>query len=130
MNIALRARMGLALAACLVAAGGATAAPFGTGSTPTPVRDDHSRTTATVTRMSAVGDDHARTDPFALPPHGTISLPVRPSRVPTTSVSANSDGFDWSDAGVGFGTAMGFALLAGGTMVFARRSRSPHTPAT
>jgi hypothetical protein len=133
MNIASRARTGLALAACLAVAAGANAAPIDLGSTPTPLGDDHARTTATtstpVAPTGAVRDDHARTDPFTIPPHGTISVPVAPDRVPAATVSANSDGFDWSDAGIGFGTAIGFALLAGGTMVLARWPRSPHTPA-
>ena len=130
MNIASRARTGLALAACLAVAAGANAAPIDLGSTATPLGDDHARTTPTpVAPIGAVGDDHARTEPFTLPLHGTISVPVAPDRVPTTPFSADSDGFDWSDAGIGFGTAIGFALLAGGTMVSARRSRLPHRPA-
>lgn len=162
MDIASRARTGLALAACLALAGGANAAPVDLGSTttpadppatssplgdagrttyqpvpntsriaaPRPAGDDHARSTATTsTPVEPTGDDHARTDALTLPQDGTISVPVAPERVPAPPVSANSDGFDWSDAGIGFGTAMGFAFLAGGTMMFVRRSRSPYEPA-
>jgi hypothetical protein len=42
---------------------------------------------------------------------------------PAVRVAAN--GFDWQDAGVGFGTAAGIALLAAGTVVGARKLREP-----
>jgi hypothetical protein len=46
----------------------------------------------------------------------TLNLPAA-----NTSVGTVSTGFDWTDAGVGAGAALGFALLASGGVLVTRR---------
>jgi hypothetical protein len=45
-----------------------------------------------------------------------------PSLVPQLAVST-SDGFDWSDAGIGASTTLGVALLLGVAVLFTRRNQ-------
>ena len=49
------------------------------------------------------------------------SVPVTPPQ----SVATASNGFDWEDAGLGFGTAAGIALLTAGVVMSTRRLREP-----
>ena len=72
------------------------------------------------TRVSAgvpLGDDHARTDSATTAP----SVPVTPPQ----TVATASSGFDWEDAGLGFGTAAGIALLTAGAVMSTRKLREP-----
>jgi hypothetical protein len=87
-------------------------------STPVAARPDRASREGSGTRTIAVavGDDHARTAPQAI------------SVVPASSVAAGSD-FDWTDAGIGFGSAAGLALLAGGSFLATRRVRGSNRPA-
>ena len=46
-----------------------------------------------------------------------VSPPVNPS------MSSDASGFDWGDAGIGAGGALGLMLLGGGALVVSRSSR-------
>ena len=93
--------------------------------------DDHAvstpATVAVATPGFTKGDDHARsTAAVAFPPHG--SFPVPSDQTSSAQIAASaSGGFDWEDAGVGFGTAAGIALLAGGLMMSTRKLRGLRT---
>lgn len=156
MNVKRHARVALALASCaLITAPAAQASPVYDDSNYTSnhsqiVGDDHARSTsATVaTPIVALGDDHARStsatvavatpiftkgDDHAFgvptvvyPPHGGFPVPSVQTSSPLTAASA-SGGFDWEDAGVGFGTAAGLALLGAGTLMSTRKLRAPRT---
>ena len=47
-----------------------------------------------------------------------------------TSVSSSSTGFDWGDALIGAGGALGLVLLTGGAMVLVRHRRGPSVQPT
>ncbi len=158
MNFAMRTRAALALAACLAAAATANASLQDDGRTYQPAGDDHARSAVSVSTpvtIASVGDDHARTAQLAIPTpvttasvgddhartsaarvgpplaklDGTSVASVSVPSPTTTPIVPSADGFDWNDAGVGFGAAMGFALLAGASAFAARKVRAPHTPA-
>ncbi len=122
MNIHMRARITLLLASCALAVPSANAMVVNDGQTYVSPRlgDDHARTVATTAIGTSgtftSGDGHAR-----------ATTPVAPPA--TLPVSAEPGGFDWNDAGLGFGLASGLALLAGGTLLTMRRPRHPRTPA-
>ena len=119
-----------ASAATPIVAAGDDHARTTSGAAATPivaVGDDHARTTSGVaaTRIAAPRDDHARKGSAPLfPPHGGIPLPTVQAVTSQTAASA-SGGFDWEDAGVGFGTAAGIAVLAAGTLMSTRKLRGP-----
>ena len=142
MNVKRHARVAIALASCaLITAPAAQAVLQDAGRTYSqPQGDDHARTTPApvVPSFIATGDDHARTDPAttAIPfiaigdDHArtdsaatAISVPVTPLQ----AVATGSSGFDWEDAGIGFGTAAGIALLTAGAVMSTRRLREPRT---
>ncbi len=138
MNVKRHARVALALASCaLITTPAAQASLQGeprafsqpqgdvARTTPAPIiatGDDHARThpVAAAIPFVAIGDDHARTDAATTT---ALSQPVSP---PQTVVTA-SRGFDWEDAGVGFGTAAGIALLTAGALMSTRKLREPRT---
>jgi hypothetical protein len=128
MNIKRNARVAVALASCaLITAPAAQAVLQNAGRTYTstytqPQGDDHARTdpaVAVAVPLIAIGDDHARTDSAT----AAISVPLTPPQ----AVATRSSGFDWEDAGIGFGTAVGLALLTAGAVVSTRKPRQPHT---
>lgn len=156
MNVKRHARFAIALASCTLITAPVVQAsvPHEAGSYSQIQGDDHARTTSAtvVTPIVAVGDDHARsasatvavatptftkgddhaistpatTVAVAFPPHG--SFPVPSDQTSSAQIAASaSGGFDWDDAGVGFGTAAGIALLAGGLMMSTRKLRGPRT---
>ena len=142
MNAKRHARVAIALASCaLITAPAAQAALQSEGGTYSQPRgDDHARTTpaSVVAPFIATGDDHARTDPatvaiplgtrgddHALTDSTTVAVSV-PSTPPRAVVTASS-GFDWEDAGIGFGTAAGIALLTAGAAMSTRKLREPRT---
>ena len=51
----------------------------------------------------------------------SASVPVTPPQ----TVATASNGFDWEDAGLGFGTAAGIALLTAGAVMSTRKLREP-----
>jgi hypothetical protein len=119
MNATRRTRVALALAACALVTAPAAQASL--------QRDEHNYS-------QPVGDDHARTDAATTTPvfvpggHGGSGegVPASPfTTPPPQNVIAASNGFDWDDAGVGFGTAAGIALLAAGTVFSTRKLREP-----
>jgi hypothetical protein len=82
----------------------------------------------------------SETDPFAA--CGTVGAPLGPERFlcyrsaanlanelrslprpPTRPIVIDGAGFDWTDAGVGFGAAAGLGLLGAGSAVALRRRR-------
>jgi hypothetical protein len=107
MNAARRTRIALAVAACALIAAPAAQASLADKELgfSRPGVNNHARTGSAPITLSGVGN-----------PAGSFSPPA-------VRVAAN--GFDWQDAGVGFGTAAGIALLAAGTVVGARRLREP-----
>ena len=156
MNVKRNTRFAITLASCaLITAPAAQASPLyesnDTSNYSQIMGDDHARSTpaSVATPIVALGDDHARStsatvavatpiftrgDDHAFgapavvyPPHGGFPVPtVQTSSSPLTAASA-SGGFDWEDAGVGFGTAAGLALLGAGTLMSTRRLRTPRT---
>jgi hypothetical protein len=118
MKATRRTRVALALASCaLVTAPAAQASLQSDGLTYSqPAGDDHARTTPAATTHVFVAGNHGRSDEGV--PAGRFPTP------PQTVIVASS-GFDWQDAGVGFGTAAGIALLAAGTVLSARKLREP-----
>jgi hypothetical protein len=102
------------LALATVAAPAATAGRYGPG---TPSRASEQPTVhmprATCHQYCASVDQH-ESQPLTGRP---ITTSVRP-RIVTVD-----DGFDWSDAGIGFGAACGLALLTLGTLLLRRQSR-------
>ena len=137
MNVKRHARVALALASCaLITAPAAQASPVYDDSNYTSnhsqiVGDDHARSTsatvAVATPIFTKGDDHAFGVPTVVyPPHGDFPVPSVQTSSPLTAASA-SGGFDWEDAGVGFGTAAGLALLGAGTLMSTRKLRAPRT---
>ncbi len=137
MNVKRHARVALVLASCaLITAPAAQASLQGESrtfsqpkgdaarTTPAPIiatGDDHARThtAAAAISFSATGDDHARTDVATT----ALSLPVTPPQ----TVATASSGFDWVDAGLGFGTAAGIALLTAGAVMSTRKLREPRS---
>jgi hypothetical protein len=125
MNVKRNARVAIALASCaLITAPAAQAVLQNAGRTYTysqPQGDDHARTTPApvVASFIPTGDDHARTDSAT----AAISVPLTPPQ----AVATGSSGFDWEDAGIGFGTAAGIALLTAGAMMSTRKPREPRT---
>ena len=117
-----RARVAAVFAACLIAAPTTLAGPVfdGGGSNaggptaPSPRAAQSSTSIASPTPTPRI----ARLD-------GGHSIPAGP--VPTV-ISVHSSGFDWNDAGAGFGVAFGLALLAGGSLLVTRRPRANHLP--
>ena len=141
MNVKRHARVAIALASCALITAPAAQASLEKGgrtlsqpqsddharTSPAPVvapfiatGDDHARThTAAAIPFSATGDDHARTDVATT----ALSLPVTPPQ----TVATASSGFDWEDAGLGFGTAAGIALLTAGAVMSTRKLREPRS---
>lgn len=141
MNVKRHARVAIALASCALITAPAAQASLEKGgrtlsqpqgddharTSPAPVvapfiatGDDHARTDTAAAAISfiATGDDHARTDVATT----ALTLPVTPQTVATAS-----SGFDWEDAGLGFGTAAGIALLTAGALMSTRKLREPRT---
>ena len=123
MNVKRHARVAIALASCaLITAPAAQASLEKGGRTLSQPRgDDHARTSPApvVAPFIATGDDHARTDVATT----ALSLPVTPPQ----TVATASSGFDWEDAGLGFGTAAGIALLTAGAVMSTRKPREPRS---
>ena len=142
MNVKRHARIAIALASCALITAPAAQASLEKGgrtlsqpqsddharTSPAPVvapfiatGDDHARThtAAAAISFSATGDDHARTDVATT----ALSLPVTPPQ----TVATASSGFDWEDAGLGFGTAAGIALLTAGAVMSTRKLREPRS---
>lgn len=119
MKATRRTRVALALASCaLVTAPAAQASLQSDGRTYSqPAGDDHARTVPAATTHVPVPGNRGRS---------AENVPAGPLPTPSPqTVIAASSGFDWEDAGVGFGTAAGIALLAAGTVLSARRLREP-----
>jgi hypothetical protein len=119
MQATRRTRVALALAACALATAPAAQASLQSdGRTYSqPAGGDHARTTPAATTQVFVAGDRG---------HSQEGVPAGPFPTPAPqTVIAASGGFDWQDAGVGFGTAAGIALLAAGTVLSARKLRDP-----
>ncbi len=118
MKATRRTRVALALASCaLVTAPAAQASLQSDGLTYSqPAGDDHARATPAATTHVFVAGNRGRSDE---------GVPVGPFPAPPQTVIAASSGFDWQDAGVGFGTAAGIVLVAAGTVLGARKLREP-----
>jgi hypothetical protein len=111
---------------------GSTALPTSPGIVPTPLPTAQVGSTAVPTppgyiqpTVMPAAPEYIR--PPAQPSPGSFShdgptsgIPVIPQQQPVASVT--DDGFDWSDAGIGFGIAIGAALLAAG-MAMGMRGR-------
>ncbi len=118
MKATRRTRVALALAACaLVTAPAAQASLQSDGRTYSQPPADHANTTPAATTHVFVAGDRGRSQEGI--PTGPLPTP------PPQTVIAASSGFDWEDAGVGFGAAAGIALLAAGTVLSARKLREP-----
>lgn len=118
MNTRRRVRVAIALASCALITAPAAQAALLQG-------DEQALSfTTAATPIVAAGDDHARNGSAPVfPPHGGIPLPS--ARTSSSQTATASGGFDWEDAGVGFGTAAGIALLAAGTLMSTRKLRGP-----
>jgi hypothetical protein len=92
------------------------------------VRSEHSATQATITPLQADGLRWTAMARFYAQQQPAAAISERsngvqgpdPSLVPQTVLST-SNGFDWTDAGVGASTAFGAALLLGIGIVLSRR---------
>ncbi len=117
MKATRRTRVALALAACaLVTAPAAQASLQSDGRTDSqPAGDAHARTAPAATTQVFVAGDRGHSQEGVSP--GPFPTP------PPQTVLAASSGFDWQDAGVGFGTAAGIVLLTAGTVLSARKLR-------
>ena len=98
--------------------------PHGQGRTVTP--------TTLVTRAPDIQDT---ADSVNAASRSDSTLVSRPPDVTDTAVvlhsssSSQSNGFGWSDWGIGIGTGMGLALLLGGLFLMSRQLRHPVQPA-
>ena len=115
MNLTGRRRLAVALAACLATAPGALAGPLYDPGGPAAGETTPASVRPAAAPAGIPAPPIARQD-------GGHSIPAGP--VPSV-ISAESGGFSWSDAGVGFATASGLALLAGGSLLVSRRLRGP-----
>jgi hypothetical protein len=93
-------------------------------------RSEHSRTVATITPLQADGLRWTAMARFYTQNAPSVAISERsngvkgpdPSLVPQV-VLATSNGFDWSDAGIGASTVFAAALLLGIAIFFTRRNQ-------
>jgi hypothetical protein len=95
-----------------------TAAPTPAAESSTPSPPDRAARESGPTPVAGAGAT-------SLPPHGSIWQVSGPAPRP---IVADTGGFDWTDAGVGFAVALGFGLVGAGALV-ARRRQPDVTPA-
>jgi hypothetical protein len=124
-------RTGAGLAAALAVASLAAAAPA--GADPNPAQRVQSSSTAGALAQEQYYMSHKPAIPA--PGHDFRTIDARDaadapggavthSRAPVTAEPAGSNGFEWGDAAIGAGSALGLALIcAGGAAAITRRHR-------
>jgi hypothetical protein len=121
------AALGLALAVAAVVAPAVQAKPTSANIRIRQYADDlHSRSMVSIERRRFVRPP-TPARPALGPPrnYGLTNTRSRPGLYQPVDrvVSDDSSGFDWADAGIGAGSALGLMLLGGGALLAARHNR-------
>jgi hypothetical protein len=108
----------------------ASAAPLAAAADQSPVPASHSQATSPQLGEGLTGDDRVWLKPQPAPRHLGEGLTGadRSWLIHTTGggqVALRSDGFDWTDAGIGAGTVVAALFFVTGSAVVIRRRYSP-----